>query len=124
MMLDMVKCSGLAQAPHSNKEFYAVLLGLKERGAGATFGTQFDWRGFCTSCYESKLMTLTGAESAEVAKTAATPAQKKEASKFATKAKNSRGFPTNAGGGKDDTFICKDCKNEVRAQVQIQRFLP
>ncbi len=124
LMMDMVKCAGIAQAPRSNKEYYEVLLGLKDRGVGASFKTQIDWRGFCTNCYEVRLMALTGTTSAEAAKAAATPENKKEASKFATKAKNYRAFPTNPNGTKADSFICADCKNEVRAQVNIQRFLP
>jgi hypothetical protein len=123
-MMDLVKCGGLQQAPKSNKEYYVALQGLKDRGPAAGFKTQIDWRGFCTTCYETKLMALTGITTADAAKTAATAEQKKEASKFATKAKNYRAFPTLPSGAKADSFICADCKDEVRAQVNVQRFLP
>jgi hypothetical protein len=123
-MLDVLKCGGVQQAPRSNKEYFVALKGMKDRGAGASFKTQIDWRGFCTTCYETRLMSLTGAENTEAAKAMATAEQKKDASKFATKAKNYRAFPTNAAGAKCDSFICADCKDEVRAQVNVQRFLP
>ncbi len=123
MMLDMIKSAGIAQAPRSNREFYQVLQSLKDQGPAKSFGTQIDWRGFCTTCYEKKLMELTGL-SVDNAKANATPDQKKEASKYATKAKGYRSFPTTNNGGKADSFICNDCKNEVRAQVNIQRFIP
>jgi len=124
MMLDLVKSAGIAQAPRSNQEFFVALKGLKERGPGASFSTQIDWRGFCTTCYDKKLMALTATMVGEAAKAVATPEQKREASKYATKAKNYRAFPTNANGLKADSFICQDCKDEVRAQVNIQRFIP
>jgi hypothetical protein len=124
MLLDLAKSAGIAQAPRSNKEFYTVIQGLKDRGPGASFSTQIDWRGFCTTCYENKLKELTGTQTLDDAKAAATPEQKKAASKFATKAKNYRGFPSTNNGARADSFICPVCKDEVRAQVQIQRFLP
>ena len=101
-----------------------VIQGLKDRGPGASFSTQIDWRGFCTTCYENKLRELTGAADLAAAKTQATPDQKKQASKYATKAKNYRGFPSTTNGARADSFICPVCKDEVRAQVNIQRFIP
>jgi|WetSurMetagenome_2_1015567.scaffolds.fasta_scaffold11627_5 hypothetical protein len=124
MMLDLVKSAGIQQAPRSNKEFYLTLQSLKDRGPAGLFGTQIDWRGFCTGCYEKALMAVTGTTNSEAAKAVATGEQKGTASKEAVKAKNYRAFPTTPNGSKADSFICKDCQGEVRAQVKVQRFLP
>ncbi|MFA5352629.1 MAG: hypothetical protein WC291_00200 [Thermodesulfovibrionales bacterium] len=128
-MLDLLKCAGVAQAPRSNREFSVALHSVHDRGKGAPFKTQIDWRGFCTTCYEKRLMELTGGETVEIAKSLASnlsQEQRKALGKFATKAKNYRAFPAMDGdkAGRKDTFICPDCGDEVRAQVNISRFLP
>jgi hypothetical protein len=46
----------------------------------------------------------------------------KEASAFATKAKNARAFPQGAGGRRKDSLICPECGQEVRAKVRVIRF--
>lgn len=124
MMLDLVKAAAVQQAPRSNNEFHKVLHSLVDRGPSAPLAGQIDWRGFCTTCYEKGLMQATGAATVDAAKNIASNEQVKDVSKAATKAKSYRGFPALPnGGGRSDTFLCKDCGNEVRAQVRIVRFL-
>lgn len=123
-LLDLIKSAGIAQIPRSNREYSVVVHGLHDRGIGATFKGQMDWRGFCTGCYEKALMDATGCSTAEDAKAAATGEQKGDAAKVAVKAKNFRAFPVDGNGKKMDAFVCNDCGAEVRAQVRIVRFTP
>lgn len=123
-MLDLVKAAGVQQAPRSNREFSQVLHSLVDRGPSAPMAIQIDWRGFCTGCYEKSLMQATGASTVDAAKDKASNEQYNDANKYATKAKGYRGFPALPnGGGRSDSFLCKDCGNEVRAQVRVSRFL-
>lgn len=122
-LLDLVKAAGMKQPPRSNNDFHLVVNRLKDLGPGATFMVQIDWRGFCTPCFEKKLMELTHTATPDDAKHVADGDQRNEASNFATKARNYRGFPVAGVNQRKDSFICEGCKNEVRAQVQIQRFL-
>jgi hypothetical protein len=69
------------------------------------------------------LKAATGKTEADTAKALATPEQKNTASDYATKAKNSRGFESLPNGEKKDSFICKDCKEQVRAQVNVSRYM-
>jgi hypothetical protein len=121
-LLDLLKSAGVQQAPRSNKDFSLLLHQLLDRGPSAPFGGDADWRGFCTNCNDIALMKATGRDNAKDAKDAASSEQKKEAAKYATKAKSHRGFPIGPDGQRKDTFICKDCGNEIQAQVRVTRF--
>ena len=122
MMMDLVRSAGVSQTPNSNAQFSKALHYLKDQGPAAMFKTQIDWRGFCVNCYERKLMEMTGAGSPQEAKDRAGSDGVKEASAFATKAKNARAFPQGAGGRRKDSLICPECGQEVRAQVRVIRF--
>lgn len=126
-LLDVVKATGVSSAdlPNSNKKFSLFVRTMKDRGAAMSFGVQIDWRGFCGTCYERKLMELTGTVTADAAKDAAksSPDCFNEASDYATKAKNYRGFPPNPAGGLKDSFICDTCREEVRASVRLTRII-
>lgn len=123
-MLDMLKCGGLMQAPKSNKEFAVALQGFAERGPSSVFKGQIDWEGACATCRDKYLMSATSTSSIEDAKNLATKENWDGARKASVKAKNYRAFPMNPNGSRKDTFICPDCGEEVRAQVQIKRFIP
>lgn len=117
MLTDLLQSAGVrGTAPRSNQEYGAALNHICETATPVTFSV--GWRGFCSVCYETKLVELTGASSASEAKMVASTDVKKEASKFATKAKSSRSFPNG-----QDVMSCPTCGNEVRAQVQIRKFL-
>jgi hypothetical protein len=61
------------------------------------FQFSFDWQGFCSECYADSLTKATGESDIVAAKAKATPKQKGEAGKFATKVKSWKGFPVVEG---------------------------
>jgi hypothetical protein len=87
------------------------------------FAVKYDWRGFCTHCYEEALKAATSQQDIEAAKQMATPEQKKAASQAATVAKNHRGFPTLPNGEQQEFLLCPKCQSEVRAQGNIVTYL-
>lgn len=122
--LDLMKAASITAPLKTNKDFHEALLRMKEMGPAVKFGFQVDWRGFCSNCYESQLMRATGAATAEAAKSLSTPQQRGSAADFATKAKNYTKFPDSMNGkGKQDSFICNDCKETVRASMNVTRFI-
>lgn len=122
-MLDVLKSAGVQQAPTSNKEYFAALQALQSRGKAACLKGQVDWRGFCTTCYERALLRQTGSPDIQAAKVAADNDQYQIANKEATKAKSFRGFPLNDKGVREDVMLCKECGDEIRAQVNITRYI-
>jgi hypothetical protein len=123
-MMDLVKSGGIQQAPTSNKAFALALQSIADRGPGTPFQGQLDWEGVCGVCRDKFLMNATQSGTIEEAKQAATKEDWDGARKASVKAKNYRAFPINANGSRKDIFTCPDCGEEVRAQVQIKRFIP
>jgi hypothetical protein len=123
-MLDMLKSGGLMQAPKSNRDFVVALHGFADAGPSVMFKAQIDWEATCMTCRDKFLMSVTSTSDIESAKAAASKEDWDNARKASVKAKNYRSFPMNPNGSRKDTFICPDCKEEVRAQVQIKRFVP
>jgi len=121
-LMDLAKTAG-QQPPKSNQEASELLNSMVQRGTGVSFKAQVDWRGFCIPCYEKALKRLTGAYDVAEAKSTADKDQYKEANAAGSKAKSMRNFPEDGNGNRKDTLICPDCGNEVRANVEIRRFV-
>ena len=122
-LLDLgMSSNSLTTYPQNNQEWAKLLLNLKNRQA--KFGGTVNWRGFCNTCYQSKLVAITQTSSYDEAKVRASSEEKRLASGFATKAKDARGFPENGGGHRKENFTCNDCNSEIRAQGRITRFYP
>jgi hypothetical protein len=122
LMLDLIRSAGVTVAPKSNNEFHKVMQSLLDRGKAAPLKVQVDWRGFCSGCYEKSLIRQTGAPNAAAAKEAAEKDNYDTANGEAVKAKSYRGFPLTESGSRQDSFICPDCGNEVRAQIRVSRY--
>jgi hypothetical protein len=123
-MLDLLKSAGVQQAPRSNKEFAVALQGLADRGPSASFSAQLDWEGVCSTCRDKSLMATTNQTDIQVAKNVAQKDDWDKARTASMKFKNYRAFPTNGNGTKNDSPICSECGESIRAQVNIKRFTP
>lgn len=124
-LLDLVKSAGVKGVIRTNADF-AKILNNMEGNRQYAFDAMNDWRGSCRSCYNQKLMELTGSETPELAALHCSAEQKREANNFAVKFKNHRQFPVtdNDASKRKDIVICSDCGDEIRAQANITRYLP
>jgi hypothetical protein len=120
-MGDLFYVTDLTPQPTTNQDRARALLSLAERRQ--MFSFRYDWRGFCTECYGTRLREITEADTIEEARNLATSADKKEAAAFATKAKSHRGFPEAKDGSRVPSLICNDCGSEVRAQGNVVTML-
>jgi hypothetical protein len=131
-LLDFVKSAGAQQVPHSNKEFAILLKFLQDQGKTVNF--QLDWRAYCSSCANSKLMELTATVTDEAAKDALAYLRQTDGKKFnevrsavgkvGTKFKNYKAFPLVPNTDqRKDLVDCPTCGAELRAQANITRWL-
>jgi hypothetical protein len=120
-IMDIVKSTGYAEPIHSLKDLGAAFNNVIQMARLVRF--DLDWRGFCSTCYANKLIELTKSATIEEAKQKASLEQIKLASKFATKAKSYRAFPSGTNGDRMPMLDCPVCGSEVRAQANITRYL-
>jgi len=121
-LLDFIMSTGARPNLRSNKDFLVQLNAMEAKGNVAK--GYLDWEGMCLPCFDKALMEKTGGSDRETSLKLADPKIKKEARKFATKAKNYGEFPENPLNPKEklEYFECPTCGEEVRAQVKITRW--
>jgi len=123
MVSDLLRSAGIATQPRSNREMEKAILQIQETGELLT--VKVNWEGFSKALWEHKLMELTGATDSIQARNQATKAQKKQASRFAVRARSYRDFPDDPDGeGKLHRYTDPQTGEEVVASPKIRRFLP
>ncbi len=123
MASELLRSAGIATQPRSNREMEKAILQIQETGALLT--VKLDWEGFSKALWDRKLKELTGATDSTQARDRATKAQRKQASRFAVRARSYRDFPDNPDGeGKLHRYTDPRTGEEVVASPKIRRFLP
>jgi len=123
MATDLLRSAGIATQPRSNREIENAISQIQETGEILT--VKVDWEGFSKALWDRKLMELTGATDPIQARNQATKAQKKQASRFAVRARSYRDFPDDPDGeGKLHRYTDPQTGEEVVASPKIRRFLP
>jgi len=122
-VLDLLRSAGIATQPRSNREIEKAISQIQETGELLT--VKVDWEGFSKALWDRKLMELTGATDPIQARNQATKAQKKQASRFAVRARSYRDFPDDPDGeGKLHRYTDPQTDEKVVASPKIRRFLP
>ena len=123
MASELLRSAGIATQPRSNREMEKAIFQI--RATGELLTVKVGWEGFSKALWNRKLIELTGAADSTQARDRATKAQKKQASRFAVRARSYRDFPDNPDGeGKLDRYPDPQTGEEVVASPKIRRFLP
>ena len=123
MASDLLRSAGIATQPRSNREMEKAIQQIQETRELLT--VKVGWEGFSKALWDRKLMELTGATESIQARNQATKAQKKQASRFAVRARSYRDFPDDPDGeGKLHRYTDPQTGEKVVASPKIRRFLP
>jgi hypothetical protein len=127
-ILDVIKSSGIEGVPKSQKDLGEMLKHIQDTGKLVNF--QSDLRTYCSTCASNKMLELTGelTDDAAKEKLKAMPAEQSKPiydaiRKAAEKHRNYKAIPMGPNGRHVDTVECPTCKQELRVQADVTRWL-